>query len=403
MRLDFGGGAGDRPAGFTTVDVVGGEIEWDLSRFPYPFEGDSIEIIHCSHTLEHLRKEDAKRLLREAYRILQPGGILTLAVPDMDFFIDRHLSEDWTGVPDHIEKDLNYCAAGGKFPADDPWRHKYMFCWESLAYLLQEAGFIEVERHGHGDSKYQHLWPGAYNPGWAICTLYVDARKPANPLPGHLLDRQGRAAMTRWEGEQYAVRQGPGVPTNPKVSMVVSAYFRDRQILPTLACFLAQTHQNFEVLVVHDGPGDGRVRETVALFGDDRLRYLELPERAADWGNSAKAWGSQQATGDWIGHSNDDNYYAPVYFEAMLSALVGTDAQFAFCNMVHSHQGWAPFETALLPGWIDGGGWICRADVVRATTWPIDTTDDYADGHYAQALAARSKVVKVPATLFVHN
>jgi hypothetical protein len=64
-----------------------------------------------------------------------------------------------------------------------------MFCWESLAYLLLEADFIEVERHGHSDSKYQHLWPGAYSPGWAICTLYVDARKPGEALPCHRVDR----------------------------------------------------------------------------------------------------------------------------------------------------------------------------------------------------------------------
>jgi glycosyltransferase involved in cell wall biosynthesis len=209
--------------------------------------------------------------------------------------------------------------------------------------------------------------------------------------------------MTRWEGEQYAVRRGPGVTTNPKVSMIVSAYHRARQILPTLACFLAQTHQNFEVLVVHDGPGDGAVRDAVELFGDHRLCYLELPARTNDWGNSAKAWGSQQATGEWIGHSNDDNYYAPIYFEAMLSALLCEDAQFAFCNMIHSHQGWTPFATTPVPGGIDGGGWLCRADIVKGTPWPADTAHEYADGIYAQALAARAKVVKVSATLFVHN
>jgi glycosyltransferase involved in cell wall biosynthesis len=193
------------------------------------------------------------------------------------------------------------------------------------------------------------------------------------------------------------------VPSNPKLSMVVAAYQRTRELQATLACFLAQTHQNFEVLVVHDGPGDGRVRQLVEGWGDERFQYRELPTRRNDWGNSAKAWGSLQATGDWIGHSNDDNYYAPVYFERMLTALIQGEADFAYCNMVHSHQGWQPFETAPVPGAIDGGGWICRASTVRTTPWPANTADPYADGYYAQALASRSKVVKVAATLFVHN
>src|SRR5262249_14326027 len=152
---------------------------------------------------------------------------------------------------------------------------------------------------------------------------------------------------------------------NAKVSMIVCAYFRDRQILPTLACFLAQTYQNFEVLVVHDGPGDGGVRESVSLFADERLRYVETPERYNDWGNTPKAWGSLQATGEWIGHSNDDNYYAPVYFEMMLGALLREDAQFAYCNMIHSHHGWTPFDTKPVAGYIDAGGWICHTDIVN--------------------------------------
>jgi hypothetical protein len=72
--------------------------------------------------------------------------------------------------------------------------------------------------------------------------------------------------------------------------------------------------------------------------------------------------------------------------------------------MVHSHQHYAAFVTRPEAGWIDGGGWLCEAEVVRATPWPEPRNDEYADGHYVEALVARcAGVVKVPGFLFVHN
>lgn len=193
------------------------------------------------------------------------------------------------------------------------------------------------------------------------------------------------------------------VPGNPKVSMVVSAFNRPNEIRVTLACFLCQTHQNFEILVVHDGPGDGSVLRAVESMGDGRIQYLELPENTNDWGNSCKEWGSLRATGDYIGHSNDDNYYAPVYFEALLWPLVTGNGGFAYSDMVHSHMAYRILDTAPQESRMDGGGWICRADVVKGTKWPDNKRDPHADGRYLTELAQRAGAVKIPHLLFVHN
>jgi SAM-dependent methyltransferase len=179
MKLDLGGGAGYKmPPDFHIVDISGGNTTWDLRNVPLPFDDGSVELIHCSHTLEHITKAEAKNLLRDCYRMLVPGGIITLCVPDMDIFIDCHLSGDWSAHPDHLHRDLNYCAAGDEFPGDHPWRHKYMWCWESLAYVLEALGYVQIERHSHSDGRHAHLFPGAYNPDYATCSLYVDAVKP---------------------------------------------------------------------------------------------------------------------------------------------------------------------------------------------------------------------------------
>lgn len=146
---------------------------------PLPFEDGSAEVVHCSHTLEHLRKQDAIDLIRDCYRVLEPGGVLTLAVPDMDIFINAHLSNNWSWANEAALalQNMNQCL-GGEFDKDDPWAHKFMWCWESLAHILEKSGYVEIERHGHDDSRHKHLFPNAYNVDFAGCSLYVDAMKP---------------------------------------------------------------------------------------------------------------------------------------------------------------------------------------------------------------------------------
>jgi hypothetical protein len=185
--------------------------------------------------------------------------------------------------------------------------------------------------------------------------------------------------------------------------MIVAAYNRPQSIMATLYCLLIQSLPDFEIIVVHDGPGP-QVRAAVCGIPDARIVYMETPARNNDWGNSSKEFGSQLARGKFIGHSNDDNYYTPIYLESMVNAMVTTGAEFAYSNMVHSHHRYAAFETSPSAGWIDGGGWLCKAEVVRSTPWPEPRSDAYADGRYVEALVARCKgVVKVPGFLFVHN
>ena len=50
-----------------------------------PLADDSADIIYCSHFLEHLNKNDGRQFLRECFRSLNKGGLLRLALPDLDF------------------------------------------------------------------------------------------------------------------------------------------------------------------------------------------------------------------------------------------------------------------------------------------------------------------------------
>lgn len=63
---------------------------WDADN-GLPFEDGSVDGCYASHLLEHLSREDARRLLLECLRVLRSGGVLRLAVPDLEAIAAEYL------------------------------------------------------------------------------------------------------------------------------------------------------------------------------------------------------------------------------------------------------------------------------------------------------------------------
>jgi predicted SAM-dependent methyltransferase len=84
-----------------------GVIRCDLTR-GIPLPDGSCDVVYHSHLLEHLRRPDALSLIKECYRVLKPGGILRVAVPDLEQIcrqylekLDATLSGDLTSATDY--------------------------------------------------------------------------------------------------------------------------------------------------------------------------------------------------------------------------------------------------------------------------------------------------------------
>lgn len=56
-----------------------------------PFSADTITVCYSSHLLEHLDKEGARYFLAECMRVLKSGGVIRLAVPDLEGIAREYL------------------------------------------------------------------------------------------------------------------------------------------------------------------------------------------------------------------------------------------------------------------------------------------------------------------------
>lgn len=81
----------------------------DLCQDPLvvPLASESVHLIYCSHTLEHLDFDSAIRFISECFRILKPNGVMRIVVPStyLDFFILKFFHEQ-VSISDDDKKKL---------------------------------------------------------------------------------------------------------------------------------------------------------------------------------------------------------------------------------------------------------------------------------------------------------
>ena len=60
--------------GVDNQKVKGVDKVHDLTKFPYPFKADSVDVVHTSHFLEHLDGPQRIKFFNEMYRIMKKGA-----------------------------------------------------------------------------------------------------------------------------------------------------------------------------------------------------------------------------------------------------------------------------------------------------------------------------------------
>jgi predicted SAM-dependent methyltransferase len=145
-RLQFGCGAFPTPGWINTNLEPGPGV--DLSgdiRDGLPLPSDSIRYIASMHALVELPYLEIVPALRELHRVLEPGGVLRLGLPDLNRAIDAYIAGDRTyfSVPDD-----EIASVDGKFVVQMTWygTNRMMFTLGVVRELLERASFRDVQQ-----------------------------------------------------------------------------------------------------------------------------------------------------------------------------------------------------------------------------------------------------------------
>jgi len=124
-------------------------VEYGDATKGLPIRDEAVEVLYSSHMLEHLDRREAVLFLKEARRVLAPGGVIRLAVPDIRKLAEQYVSGGdadafvestllWTSTPRTFPERLRFLIVGSR-------NHRWMYDGSSLSKLLSQHGFINVK------------------------------------------------------------------------------------------------------------------------------------------------------------------------------------------------------------------------------------------------------------------
>lgn len=155
-RLHWGCGGDVRP-GWVNVDrgpIAGLDVPADL-RDGLPLPDDSFDYAASSHALQRIPLPDLVPALAEVRRVLKPGGVLRLCLPDLE----KALSA-WAGGDEaHFEVSERHARSpSGRFLTHVLWYGEVvsLFTPEWAEELLGRAGFAEVRHCRAGETTAPH-------------------------------------------------------------------------------------------------------------------------------------------------------------------------------------------------------------------------------------------------------
>jgi SAM-dependent methyltransferase len=136
-----------RPGTLYRVDGDRCFTQLDISE-PLPFADASVDWIYAEHLIEHVTLPVAVGWLREARRVLRPGGVLRITTPDLARYLNGYVTED--GFLARHRRRLGMLGFGPPMPERKAFLvnqifryfgHQWIYDLDELRHVLGLAGF----------------------------------------------------------------------------------------------------------------------------------------------------------------------------------------------------------------------------------------------------------------------
>jgi len=151
---------------FTQCDITKG----------IPYKDNEVDIIFTSHFLEHIDRTQGKQFLKECHRVMKPGGLIRISVPNAFQLTGEYIASD-------IKK-YSHINVGVENAEDDAEayyelllaNHKTIYDAVSLSKILEKTGFKNIESISPFKSRSEIIQAQTINPHPTI-SLVIEAEK----------------------------------------------------------------------------------------------------------------------------------------------------------------------------------------------------------------------------------
>ncbi len=172
------------PIPWLNVDLEGPALDFVSNVGLLPQDWcEAFDEVRASHVLEHFFLNEITSVISEWIRVLVPGGILRIIVPDLDIITEALLK----GVDSKGRKSVSitettailaqiYGVGYESSETDKPWRHRFLFNEALLRELLLEHRLEKIERYSKDEDPAKHV--GVKDDSQNSFSLCIMARKP---------------------------------------------------------------------------------------------------------------------------------------------------------------------------------------------------------------------------------
>jgi predicted SAM-dependent methyltransferase len=163
VKLNLGCGT-DYKTGWINIDnnsdnnIEKLDLNWDL-RNPLPFDDNSVNFIFNEHFFEHLTVEEGQICMKDFMRVLRPGGVMRIAMPDLEGAVASYMDKNWRKKAFLRKFGLDFVQTRAELINMNfrEWGHKWLYDWEELERRLKEAGYTNIKHCKRGKSEYPEL------------------------------------------------------------------------------------------------------------------------------------------------------------------------------------------------------------------------------------------------------
>ena len=147
LKLHLGSGT-IRLDGWVNIDLETpqADVHYDIRR-GLPLKDGAARLIYHEHVMEHITVDEGAACLRDWHRLLEPGGVLRIATPDLAYVIERYngdwKNQAWLRLPEYafIKTRAEMVNTAMRW-----WGHQYLYDGEELERRMREAGFTTIRR-----------------------------------------------------------------------------------------------------------------------------------------------------------------------------------------------------------------------------------------------------------------